>query len=407
MGKLRRGAVWVLFPPAGAVASTHAGMKKRNQNIVNAINNANQSGYSRTRTSIINNVPRAAPTYAPALQRQPPSRPGQRDEKTRARAARREDRAASKLRIAQTKAATKEVKRSARLQARAAKDTSISESVADAQRQPDIRTPQPALHMNSPGDSVNSATPVDELDHLAIPPVERAQVVSRAQPQVPGVQSGLDGWHPDPFGAHEERLFKDGEPTPLVKDRGIGSYSEPPSGEWRKPEVQVSPENLQPAINHPWFEAQTSTAATADVCSFCSSSVNRRVSAFESVCPTCGAVATTRPCDRCHRPVFAWAKDDYWTCRCGHHNSLYRERMATARLMGDIDPAFPTTREYSAATNLTSPFTRRQMAHQPNGTRSAWDGLHVRCLCGWEAPNGAPIWRIRSIWERHYLDISR
>ncbi len=34
----------------------------------------------------------------------------------------------------------------------------------------------------------------------------------------------VDGWHPDPFGIHEERLFAHGEPTPLVRDRGIGSF---------------------------------------------------------------------------------------------------------------------------------------------------------------------------------------
>ncbi len=33
-----------------------------------------------------------------------------------------------------------------------------------------------------------------------------------------------DGWKPDPLGIHEERLFRDGEPTPLVRDGGIGSY---------------------------------------------------------------------------------------------------------------------------------------------------------------------------------------
>jgi hypothetical protein len=38
----------------------------------------------------------------------------------------------------------------------------------------------------------------------------------------------LAGWHADPFGTHEERFFKDGAPTPLVRDDGIGSYSEPP-----------------------------------------------------------------------------------------------------------------------------------------------------------------------------------
>jgi hypothetical protein len=38
-----------------------------------------------------------------------------------------------------------------------------------------------------------------------------------------------DGWHPDPFGLHQERLFKGGEPTPLVKDDGVGSYGALPT----------------------------------------------------------------------------------------------------------------------------------------------------------------------------------
>ncbi len=33
----------------------------------------------------------------------------------------------------------------------------------------------------------------------------------------------LDGWRPDPYGIHEERLFAQGEPTPLVRDKGVGS----------------------------------------------------------------------------------------------------------------------------------------------------------------------------------------
>lgn len=37
----------------------------------------------------------------------------------------------------------------------------------------------------------------------------------------------VDGWHPDPYGIHEERLFKSGEPTPLVRDQGIGSVDAP------------------------------------------------------------------------------------------------------------------------------------------------------------------------------------
>ncbi len=40
--------------------------------------------------------------------------------------------------------------------------------------------------------------------------------------------AGLDGWQPDPFGMHEERFFRHGEPTPLVRDNGVGSYDESP-----------------------------------------------------------------------------------------------------------------------------------------------------------------------------------
>jgi hypothetical protein len=39
------------------------------------------------------------------------------------------------------------------------------------------------------------------------------------------------GWHSDPFGVHEARYFSaDGQPTKLVRDRGVESYDEPPSG---------------------------------------------------------------------------------------------------------------------------------------------------------------------------------
>lgn len=38
-----------------------------------------------------------------------------------------------------------------------------------------------------------------------------------------------DGWHPDPFGLHQERLFDGGEPTPLVRDDGVGSYGALPT----------------------------------------------------------------------------------------------------------------------------------------------------------------------------------
>jgi len=37
------------------------------------------------------------------------------------------------------------------------------------------------------------------------------------------------GWHPDPFGIHEERYVSvDGLPTKLVRDSGRESYDPPP-----------------------------------------------------------------------------------------------------------------------------------------------------------------------------------
>lgn len=49
----------------------------------------------------------------------------------------------------------------------------------------------------------------------------------------------LDGWHPDPFGTHEERLFEQGRPTSLVRDGGVGSYDELPPE--RPPDPQPAP----------------------------------------------------------------------------------------------------------------------------------------------------------------------
>jgi hypothetical protein len=40
MGKLMRGALWVAFPPAGAVASVRAGQRQRTEKIVDAIERA-------------------------------------------------------------------------------------------------------------------------------------------------------------------------------------------------------------------------------------------------------------------------------------------------------------------------------------------------------------------------------
>jgi len=38
----------------------------------------------------------------------------------------------------------------------------------------------------------------------------------------------VEGWHPDPYGIHEERLYAHGEPTPLVRDGGIGFFDPHP-----------------------------------------------------------------------------------------------------------------------------------------------------------------------------------
>src|SRR5579872_1864854 len=48
-------------------------------------------------------------------------------------------------------------------------------------------------------------------------------------PVVSPPATGSDIWQRDPFGLHQERLFRAGSPTGLVRDNGIGSYDEPPS----------------------------------------------------------------------------------------------------------------------------------------------------------------------------------
>ena len=40
------------------------------------------------------------------------------------------------------------------------------------------------------------------------------------------------GWHPDPFGVHGYRFFRDDRPTGLVMDNGAESYTTSPKGRW-------------------------------------------------------------------------------------------------------------------------------------------------------------------------------
>jgi hypothetical protein len=42
--------------------------------------------------------------------------------------------------------------------------------------------------------------------------------------------SGPQGWVPDPFGLHEARYFSAGQSTKLVRDAGVETFDEPPSG---------------------------------------------------------------------------------------------------------------------------------------------------------------------------------
>ena len=58
----------------------------------------------------------------------------------------------------------------------------------------------------------------------------------------------VDGWHPDPFGVHEQRLFRDGEPTQLVKDDGIGRL-DPVSIAERRALVGVDPSTSEVGVD--------------------------------------------------------------------------------------------------------------------------------------------------------------
>jgi hypothetical protein len=73
----------------------------------------------------------------------------------------------------------------------------------------------------------------------------------------------IQGWHSDPFGIHEARYFSAaGQPTKLVRDRGVESYDEPPSGAdevaaamARLSAQQQAPSGHPPAGPHPYGPA--------------------------------------------------------------------------------------------------------------------------------------------------------
>ncbi len=66
----------------------------------------------------------------------------------------------------------------------------------------------------------------------------------------------LHGWQMDPFGVHEQRYFSQGQPTKLVRDRGIESYDPPPVTDASPTHPAFTVATAPPAVGAP-------TAATA------------------------------------------------------------------------------------------------------------------------------------------------
>ncbi len=50
---------------------------------------------------------------------------------------------------------------------------------------------------------------------------------------LPGMQE--EGWFKDPYGVHTDRWYSDGRPTLLVRDDGVESRDQPPTGPILKP----------------------------------------------------------------------------------------------------------------------------------------------------------------------------
>jgi hypothetical protein len=59
---------------------------------------------------------------------------------------------------------------------------------------------------------------------------------------------GAEGWYRDPFGVHDDRWVSGGEPTRLVRDRGVESHDEPPPG---RPPGPLVPAGTAPPSDGP------------------------------------------------------------------------------------------------------------------------------------------------------------
>jgi hypothetical protein len=89
----------------------------------------------------------------------------------------------------------------------------------------------PTLLPTSAESEVNDVSDAGGPDE---PPHEEREPLATAD-------SPLDGWHPDPFGMHEERYFNRGEPTRLIRDSGIEPYDDDDDTAVDKPDVTATP----------------------------------------------------------------------------------------------------------------------------------------------------------------------
>ena len=126
----------------------------------------------------------------------------------------------------------------------------------------------------------------------------------------------INGWQPDPFGAHEERLFKQGKPTPLVRDDGIGSYDEPPG-------TPMSTLSAPPSVQMPAAEA--ARHAAPPTATLTPASVARRPSA-----PTPTTHMTSGVADGVALLPFA---DRQPTAGTDPHNVIWRNERSLMRLV--------------------------------------------------------------------------
>ena len=96
---------------------------------------------------------------------------------------------------------------------------------------------------------------VSPTSFSSVPPADLSAVPTRCSPR----HSWVEGWHPDPLGIHEERFFKQGKATPLVRDDGVGSYHHPSKSEWKPPDPAT---RIELSAASAWESATVSGPAT-------------------------------------------------------------------------------------------------------------------------------------------------